>query len=82
MKEKQKKLKVDKLSQNQQNEINKSLKESVETKKQLLINLVCPCGNKLIVKKANFDLNLVGVLQFKCLKCNRVFNQSIGKLWV
>lgn len=36
------------------------------------IRVLCPCGEKLHIDLKGFEINIVGILEFKCSKCGKI----------
>ena len=50
-------------------------------KNNYLITLNCnKCGNKSKWKNNTWEMNIIGMLQFKCKKCGSIYNAPDG-LW-
>ena len=45
-----------------------------------LIHLTCECGNTLTVPKGKWEINIVGMIQFKC-SCGVVINAPAALAW-
>ena len=40
----------------------------------------CGCGNELIVNLFEWKINVIGMLQFRCVKCGNIINTP-NSLW-
>ena len=58
----------------------------VEVEKEptrILIYIKCPCGNELkLGENTTFEINPLGVVQFKCRLCGHIMNSPKWEIWV